>query len=1483
MNNSLAGCDDGAFGPIIHTCRQDFDFTLTFEQAIFSIAPSALLLLFAPIRIAVLRKRDLKVEGPRLRTAKVVSIVIFAILQLVQLVLWGSQQHVQGARQTALAASALSLVAALVLLPLSYMEHARSLKPSLLITAYLAVTVFLDIATIRTLWLSPSTNATIRAVLTSSFAFKVLLLVLEAVEKRKLFLEKYRSRSPEESSGIFSQALLWWLNRVIFFGARHVLTPRQLYPIAADMSSEKLSANFLAIWAKMERPQQHGKAQPPVKLKAVLFRLLWWPIMLPVLPRLALLAFTLCQPLMIRRLLEYLQDPVQTQDAKIGYGLVGACVIIYIGMAISAAVYWHRQYRFMAMVRGTLTTAVFRKASELPVTASNSAKTVTLMSADCERIGRGLMDLHELWANMSQVAIATYLIQTQLGVACVAPIAVTLLTTGLTAVAANYTPGFQARWIDKIQTRIAVTSSVLGSMKAIKVTNLTSKVSTLLNKLREEELAAAGNFRLLSIITSTIAFVPQFISPVITFAVFIAVARNNGTSLDVTRIFTSLTLLLLVAEPLFNFFIGLIDFMTALGGLKRIEEFLVTAPRIDKRLFSEAASQSPNDIDGEVIQHGSLPKGSPSLPCISVNGGNFGWSDDNQTTLRNLNFSVNRGQIVSVVGPVACGKSTLIKALLGETTFFEGNVTLTHHEISFCDQSPFIMNDTIRANITYASAYDSELYNTVIHSCDLASDIALLAKGDMTMVGSKGISLSTGQRQRLALARAVYSRKNITFLDDVFSQLDANTQLNIARRLLGPNGIFRRWGITVVMSTSSPRFLSYSDQIVALNASGEISQLGAFNDLKQADGYIRQILHAHPERDLEVIDIAVMEQNEPADTSVIINNNASEAKTKESHAAPSDSEEEAAVDIRASTDMSAYRYYFASINKKNAMVFLFFQVSLAFLSTFSYVWLKWWTDDSSVSFPNERTPYYIGVYAALQGGALVAFFFVSWWCLNILAVATGFKLHADLTKTVLSTLKLFGSTDIGSILNRFTQDIQLADMQLPLAFQVVITNLLVGIAQAGLIASASGWIALSYPFIAVAFYLIPTYYVRTARQIRALDLEEKAPVYAQFLETLEGMISIRAFSWVHASLQKNYELVDRSQKPFYLMYVIQKWLGLVIDLVIAALATLVVGLAVGPLRNTISPGFTGVSLTQIVSFTSYLKLLILFWAQLQTAMSAVDRIQRFGEETEKEDDEGNQAPSEDWPSHGHVMIEGLSAKYSDDSDDDTMILKDVNLDIIAGQKVCICGRTGSGKSSLILTLLRLLDPKTGCIKVDGVDLSSLPRHVVRSRLAGVAEDPFFFPGTVRENMDPYGLETDEAIVQGLADVGLMGVFDQVEGQGSGGLDAVLDKEMLSHGQRQLFNIAKAMLRGRKLLILDEVTSSLDAQAEQVVNHVIKTRLKQQTVISVIHNLDFALGFDKVVVMDRGRIIEFDTPQVLMARASKFRELYDSQRNTPLAS
>jgi len=310
----------------------------------------------------------------------------------------------------------------------------------------------------------------------------------------------------------------------------------------------------------------------------------------------------------------------------------------------------------------------------------------------------------------------------------------------------------------------------------------------------------------------------------------------------------------------------------------------------------------------------------------------------------------------------------------------------------------------------------------------------------------------------------------------------------------------------------------------------------------------------------------------------------------------------------------------------------------------------------------------------------------------------------------------------------------------------------------------------------------------------------------QFLETISGLATLRAHAHTPASLRTTHGLIDRSQKPFYLLIMVQQWLTLVLDLTVMGLALLVTGLAVR-LRADVSVGLAGVSLVQLISLAETLKLLIQFWTSLETSLGAVARIKSFAASTPPEEREGDEpfvAVPAGWPARGQVEIENLAASY----DGEVNAIEGVELSIAPGQKVGVCGRTGSGKSTLLLTLLRLVEPKAGTeLVIDGVNVLVMSRETLRQRVVALSQEGFVLPGSVRLNVDPFEAHSDTEIEDALRSVGLWEVIDE-----RGGLEKEFEEGVLSHGQRQLFFVARAVLRasstdgGGKLVLMDEATS-----------------------------------------------------------------------------
>jgi ABC-type multidrug transport system fused ATPase/permease subunit len=480
-------------------------------------------------------------------------------------------------------------------------------------------------------------------------------------------------------------------------------------------------------------------------------------------------------------------------------------------------------------------------------------------------------------------------------------------------------------------------------------------------------------------------------------------------------------------------------------------------------------------------------------------------------------------------------------------------------------------------------------------------------------------------------------------------------------------------------------------------------------------------------------------------------------------------------------------------------------------------------------------------------------------------------LHGKLLDTIENApLSFFTSTDTGQIVNRFSQDLSVIDAELPVAGLILANNIFMATIQTVFICISSSYFSVVLLFVLVVMYMLQNFYLRTSRQIRLMELEAKAPLYSNFLETLSGLVTIRAFGWNKYMQKQNMALLDASQRPFYLLYCIQRWLMLVIDLLVAALAVILVALIVR-FRRGADAGFVGLALINIMSFNMTLSTVIIHWTATETSLGAVSRIKSFVGSTRSENlpVESQEVPPE-WPPKGSILVSNVSASYALDQHP---ALHNISLAILAGQKIGICGPSGSGKSSFVALLLHILEMNKGSIMIDGIDLSTIPRKLLRERLAVIPQEPIFLKGTIRQNLDPLSLgENDLAAEAVLKKVGLWSTVVN-----SGGLNAIMEADnLLSHGQRQLFCLVRTMLRPSKVLIIDEATASVDLQTDKLMQDIILHHFADCTIIAVAHRLETIREFDRIAVFENGRVVEYGEPNALfMDEGSKFRALWDA--------
>ncbi|KIA75537.1 ABC multidrug transporter [Aspergillus ustus] len=1425
------------------SCRGGFDFTMLFEELAFSVLPIALAILITPLRIYALLRTRSKVEPSKRPIFKASGWVLWSTLQFLQAILWALPHS--GKTRTSIAASLLMGCGALILCVLSYMEHSRSVRPAFLLELYLLVTLLFDVTRTRTLWLRDASDSGKLIAIVASFAVgvKFILILLEGWEKKAILKDKYQNYPPEARAGLVNRALFWWLNPLFFKGFFQILRVEDLYNLDKRLGSARLRDLLDARWTQ---ENQTGKAS----LLGVVFKTFKWSI--------------LAVPLLLHKAMELSAETVTVESTHIGYGLIGAYVLVYVGMAIMMSQQQHLTYRAISMVRGAVVSLIYKKASMLSIKDADPATSLTLMSADIERIVQGWQTMHEIWANAAEIALAIVLLEKQLGIACAVPVGVSIFALVCSLVAMSGVMARQAKWLEAIERRISSTAAMLASIKGVKLLGLKPSLMSSIQSLRLEELSISKGFRKLLVWNMAFAWMTRIFAPIVSFAAYVAISENagRGTSLDINMVYTSLSLFSLLADPFLSLVMALMGFLGSIGSFARIQDFLnkesihgssntshlssvASLHRHKEHHLSEASSTSTLTESNAPID---LKFAIPLFDILMVQGASFGWDPKADPILGDITLTFPGRSFSVIVGPSGSGKSMLLKGLLGEIPCLQGKVKLSSDSIAYCDQTPWHMNGTIRDSITAMSEFDLLWYTTVIRACALEQDLAQWPQGDQAVIGSRGVALSGGQSQRIALARAIYARKRILILDDVFSGLDAATENHIFCSLLGVTGLLREAGTTVVLASSSVKRIPYADHIVVLDERGSVTETGTFSELAGQSGYISSFSLPPPNWD-STSETQFIPKSKPSRTEVLL-------IKKEDW-----SEENV---HKHTGSLAIYLFYIRAVGWVPTVVFLTTIAGFVFCISFPSIWLKWWVaaDDAE---PGKHTQHYVGVYFMLGGLAMICLI-VSCWDVVVTSVPkSGERFHQALLDTVLSApMRFLSTTDSGSILNRFSQDLQLIDMELPIAAINVVATFFLCMTQMILVGVASVYAATAFPVVLGSLYVIQKVYLRTSRQLRLLEIEAKAPLLSHFTDCLSGLVTLRAFGWQDAMEEKNLKILDYSQRPFYSMYSAQRWLTLTLDLVVAGIAIVLINLVVA-LRGSLNAAYVGVALFNVILFSQTVKLLVQFWTNMETHIGSVVRVKDFTENVAKEDlpSENDSVPSS-WPSQGGIEFSNVSASYGPSD----LVLRNVSLAIKPGEKVGICGRTGSGKTSLMLSIFRMIELSVGTISIDGLDISTIPRQEIRSRLNGVSQDAVFIKGNVRLNADPTGSSSDRAIWDALKSVQLLAVVQE-----KGGLSANIDDLHLSHGQKQLFCLVRAILHPSKILVLDEATSNVDSKTDQTMQRIIREKFSNHTILAVAHKLDTILDYDKVVVLDAGQIIECDDPYTLLTRDSAFSKLY----------
>ncbi|KAI1147051.1 putative ATP-binding cassette transporter [Nemania diffusa] len=1440
---------ENSFGPSVAPCRRPFDFTLAFEEVFFQLLPSSIFILAVAVRLVTLARREPCVRLSLLYALKLGIASVFSILKLVLLIYTSIGHH--GRTQISIPAASIGFLAAIALTILCHFEHVRSSRQSYLLGLYLTITSFLTSPAVRTYWLLGDGFKIVASISLTGLLVQIALLALESCSKRKWVINKeYEDGgvSAEESASFLSHSLFAWLNRLLLAGYRRQLAGTDLFGLMDKaLSARESEDNF----NRVKIMRKYGNSGYSLCLLSI--RCLGLYALAPLFPRLSMTAFNFSQPFLAASLIQYLNAEQPSKNN--GYGLIGASFLVYTGIAVSTGWYTHLNFKCAAKIRAGLLDAISHKMLRSIPEKGSESKILTLMVNDVQRIAMNMPYIYDLLVVPIEVGIGLWLLYRQVGPSSltVLGLAIACLTVSLTI--GKYSAQQQRVWLAATEARIAATKHMLSSLKAIKMTGFDAKAASSIEKLRETEFAASKIFRKLLVGGVFTAYSTSTLAPVLVFGAYVGVTEAQQQGIDAAKLFGSLILISLVSSPL----IYVLQYIPSLGAMLgcygRLEMFLEKEDRSDMRkLRRDSTKKCPELSDTSTTSGEATPESdrlsaadtSDGDPIISIRHGSFGWND--QTLLKDINLDISAGQHVIVTGPVGCGKSLLLQAILGELEPRSGVIVLHDTSVAYCGQVPWLENATARSNaLRCAPTGDDDWHRKVIEACALREFLESQDSGKM--IGSNGASISGGERQRLALARAVALRPRILVLDDVFSALDHLTKIHILERLFGSTGLLSEIGTTVIQITQDVNCAQFADHTFKI----EDYALKPYN--------FRTVATSRTE-----------ESGKPAqsndDTPAKEELNSLQAEVQDLLPSPAL--------IR---DRQVYQLYFNSIGRRNLVIFIGLTATASFLVKFPDIWAQFWaTDSMRRGGPLHSTQYWIGIYVAL--GILPLIFLSSWIGHLLLTIVpkSGVGLHSKLLNAVLRVTFVFISRiDTGDLINRFSQDLMLVDIKLPLDLANTAFYVFAIIINITLVAVAAIYVLAAVPVIILVLFVVQRFYLRTSKQLRQLDLQSKAGLQSKASEIYTGLSTIRAHGWQSVAVEEIRDKIDRTQEPHYLLWMVQTWLKLVLQLTVAGIAITVTGVAVAT-RKTTSGSAIGLAFLNLTNLGEALSLVISMWTSLETSLGAVARIESFEANTPSE--KTVESPidiSADWPQSREIVFQNVCATYDATSEKPRWSLEDISLRINAGERVAVCGQSGSGKSTLLLSLLALVDTPRGTISVDGVDIARVPQSLLRSRFHVISQDTFVQNEGVRQSLDPDGALSDDAINEVLEECAIL---DKVNA--GGGLSARLGDDIsFSVGEAQLFVLARTILqagnRSGGVILFDEVTSSIDTKTEARIMQLMANKLRGKTIISVLHRLEVALLYDRILVLENGHVAHFGTPDEVIRESRLFSSFRDTRQ------
>ncbi|KAJ8721589.1 hypothetical protein PYW07_002364 [Mythimna separata] len=1285
-------------------------------------------------------------------------------------------------------------------------------------------------------------------------------------------------QSPENKAGFPSRLTFSWFDSLALTGFRRSLNIEDLWPLNPQLSSKEAVPRFEKFWHRSLRKNEDkanaktGDATPaaekppkkPTSILPVVCLAFGGQFLFAVFLKVIHDVMIFASPQLLSLLIEFIDSGDQPVWKGYMYAVsMLACVLV---QSMFLGQYFIKVNIVSVQIKNALCSMVYKKALSLS-NASRKESTVgeiiNLMSTDVDRFS-DLTFVNLLWSAPLQISLALYFLWGVLGPSVLAGLAVIIVLMPINGVLASFQEKMQSSLMHQKDQRIKLMSEVLNGIKVLKMYAWEGSFMDQILRIRNKEL---GVLRKQAFFNAGMIFIwicTPFLVSLMSFTCFVLV--NDTEVLDSKRAFVALSLFNILRFPMSMLPNVISDVIQTAVSIKRLNKFL-----------------NSEELDVTAIEHNPDEKDQ-----IVIEKGHFTWGDE--PVIKNLNLRIPRGSLVAVVGGVGSGKTSLLSALLGDMDKVSGRVNIKGN-IAYVSQQAWIQNATLQNNILFDKKMDRNKYNKILEACALATDLEILPGGDQTEIGEKGINLSGGQKQRISLARAVYCDADNYFLDDPLSAVDSHVGKHIFEKVLGPSGMLKNK--TRVWVTHNVSYLAQTDLVVVLR-DGEVSEVGTYQQLLEKKGAFAEFLLHHLTKaegsatDEDLADIKNDLENklgsefhrklqwarsmssgasdtEPLEAGDRGDTPAKDKTDKEKKPIDENPEFDQLIEVEKTetgkVKGEVYVHYLSKIGVKAAVGTIVMYIILHSLQISVNFWLAIWSSDDKMlvngTVDTARRDMYLGVYGGLGFGQAMASFFTDLMpflaCLKAAAI-----LHSLMLDNVLKApLQFFEVTPVGRLLSRFSKDVDTVDTALSWEISSVLNGIFEVIGTIFVISYSTPMFMIVILPIGAMYYFIQRFYVPTSRQLMRIESVARSPVYSHFNESILGATSIRAFGVMDRFVRESQQKVDHYQSVHYLTCVADRWLGVRLEMV-GSLIIFFAALFAVIGRDTISPGFAGLSVSYTLEITQTLSWLVQMVSGAETDIVAVERMKEYAETEQEAAWNVSPGPNASWPETGALQLEQLSLAYRAGAEP---ALRDVTCAVAPRDKLGIVGRTGAGKSTLTLGLFRIVEAVGGRILLDGLDVAAMGLHQLRSRITIIPQDPVLFSGTLRMNLDPFETFSDDDIWRALEYAHLKPF---VQGLAAGLRHEVSEGgENLSVGQRQLVCLARALLRKTPLLVLDEATAAVDLETDELIQKTIRSEFAQCTVLTIAHRLNTIMDSTKVMVLDKGQLVEFAPPGELL--------------------